>query len=214
VAVVVLAMVLHAMLTLAPIALIDPLMQSLGKQNQGKEHQIPSDEIVVTLRGGEKKLLSEILESAQDKALGWKERLPVIPDLFKWVKRHPLLRSLFLGSKSDAPLVRINQNQIEILPDWLEVFTTDSLWSKGHWNPLGKARPEVAAEIVSAHRRPKHVYTAPLLLYALLVPFLYLIKGLVGVVRQVLLASVALGLIRDIQNDLYSKILIQPVGFF
>ena len=210
------SMVLFSVATLAPIALIKPFVERLTGSKESTTRLIASEEILVTLTDGRQSLLANLLPaSVHQPREGWKEHVPLAAAAKEWIRKHPFLKSLLMGSETDVPPVRVDSRREALPTDSLLVFTREGVWGKGEWKPIRDFDPALAERMVSFSPAPRVVSAAaPLWLYALLVPFLYLGKGALGIVRQVLLASVALNVVRDIQNDLYSKVLSQSVGYF
>ena len=208
-------MVLFSIATLAPIAMIEPLFENLtGNASADSPDRIPSDEILVTLNDGSSRPLSDLMAEREIVAGDWKENLPLVRSIREWIWERPNLHSFLMGSKSEAPPVRIETEPVRPSASEIRVFVQPSFWESGEWRPLFETDPELEGQIASIEHRVPERPAPPLLLYAALVPLLYLIKGIIGVLKQILLASVALNVVRDIQNDLYRKVLSQPVGFF
>lgn len=212
---VLLGMVLFSVATLAPIAMIEPLFDTLtGGRKADQGDRVPSDEIIVTFGDGSSRPLSDLISERGIVAGDWKEKLPLVRSIRKWIADRPALHTFLMGSRSEAPPIRIEAPAHSPSPEEIQVFVPSSVWESGEWRPLLQVDPSLEGQIVSVERRTPNRPSPPLLLYAALVPILYLVKGLIGVVKQILLAWVALNVVRDIQNDLYRSVLSQPVGFF
>ncbi|MCA9424600.1 MAG: hypothetical protein KC994_05975, partial [Candidatus Omnitrophica bacterium] len=201
---VILAMVFFSVTAGGTYLLIRPLLDNhLTKPRD----QISSRDFVVQFENGQKKPLNELLEKETSP---WEE----------WLDQYPRLRNVLISSAESDPQVKVEINGTIYPATALEVYVpgqevSDKLLGLGEWVPLGEVYSKLQERVVSFTRvQPPEDEQLPLWYYAALVPILFLVKGVFAVIRQLLLASVALNVIRDIQNDLYDKILRQSVSFF
>lgn len=168
---------------------------------------LSSEEFEVRFTDGSRAKLSTLLKSDPTP---WEE----------WLAQRPRLQNLLVSSAERVPQVKADIAGAPLEATAIQVFVPGREWNDvmlglGEWKPILEAHPEFEARVQSFHQVPSTPEIhAPLWVYALLVPILFLIKGAFAVARQLLLASVALNVIRNIQNDLYSKILNQSVSFF
>lgn len=197
IAVVLAAMLLFSVFQILPLALIEPLADNhLGK----REGTVSSREIQVKFTDGTEKNLVDLLPHSV---------------YLKWLNNYPTIRSIVVSENREAPKVRMDTSGL-ILPATSIQVPVKALnpLARTEWKTLEEADPELAGKVQSFSRTTPTFQPAPLWIYALIVPILYLIKGIFGVLRHVVLAWVALNVVRDIQNDLYKGMLQQPVGFF
>jgi subfamily B ATP-binding cassette protein MsbA len=207
-------MVLHAGMEIAPIALIDPVLENLTHKDLATRSEYPSDEVMATLEDGTEISLADLLSGEEPGEEDWHEKIPGMKTLREWISKNPKVEAILFGVTSEVPPVRVNLGFPDFTIEDVEVFVLDSVWQEGEWRSIATKHPALVSRVASMHYEPRELEPPPLLFYALLVPVLYLIKGLIGVARHLLLGSVALHLIRDIQNDLYKQVLKQPLGFF
>lgn len=195
--VVIVAMLLFSAFEVLPLALIEPLADNhLGR----KEGNVSSREVVVHLTDGSSKPLVDLLPKQ---------------GFSHWLADYPFLRSILISENRDAPKVRISTYGLVVPATAVSIpVTTRSLVSSTEWKTIEEADPELKGRVDHLTRQELPFKPAPLWIYALIVPILYFLKGIFGVLRHVVLAVVALNVVRDIQNDLYSHILRQPVAFF
>ena len=191
------AMLLFSAFQVLPLALIEPLADNhLGK----REGTVSSREILVHFKDGTQKNLVDLLPH---------------PTYLEWLKDYPVLRSIVVSENREAPKVRMDIAGLVLSATAIQVpYRPLNPLAKTEWKTLEEAQPEYAGNIQSFSRSTPAIQPAPLWIYALIVPILYFIKGIFGVLRHVVLAWVALNVVRDIQNDLYKRMLQQPVGFF
>jgi subfamily B ATP-binding cassette protein MsbA len=196
---VLLAMGLFTAATFASYYLVKPLLDNhLG----GGGDTLSSREFVVLLKDGNEILLSDLLSPDRT---WFQERLEPFPQL----------RSFLVSRAEEAPQIRIETPGIVVPLTAVRLHVPGDRWfESGEWRPIDEVDPDLAARVVSVSHKVSREEVVDLWVYALLVPILFLIKGMFGVVRQILLASVALNVVRDIQNDLYSRVLQQSVSFF
>ncbi len=191
------ATLLFSLFEVIPIALIEPLTDNhLGP----KEGNVSSREVMVHLTDGSCMPLVKFLPSK-----GYSQ----------WLANYPFLRSIMVSENRDAPKVRMNSYGLVIPATAVSVpVAANSLLSSNEWKNLDEAVPGLKGRVEYLSRCEPEFHPAPLWVYALVIPILFFIKGILGILRQVVLAVVALNVVRDIQNDLYARILKQPVSFF
>ena len=195
----VVAMIFFAFFSLAPLWLIEPL---LDNNFIGTDSKYSSRDVVVQLEDGTRTTLAELLR-------------PEESDIWDWLRKYPRLYSFLFSGKKDSQPVKITDD-ISINPESVHLFVEgEGFFEEGKWRDLLEAEPQLADRVrtLTLEEAPP-TEKAPLWFYAALVPVLFGLKGLFGVIRQVLLAWVALNVVRDIQNELYGKILRQPIAFF
>jgi subfamily B ATP-binding cassette protein MsbA len=197
IAVVMASIVLFSIFEVLPLALIEPLADNHLGKNEGN---VSSRELMVHLSDGQIRPLLEYLPQ---------------PEYLAWMNDYPGFRSIFISENRDAPRVKLDTYGL-VIPATGVLIPVESLSLMGQteWKTLEQLEPELAGKIQSFNRHAPEFKPAPLWIYALIVPILYFIKGIFGVLRHVILAWVALNVVRDIQNDLYTRILTQPVSFF
>lgn len=192
-------MLLFSLVQALPITLIEPLADNhLGKSAS----DVSSSDLMVHFEDGGETRLVDILP----------QKPSVISRLFE---NHPTLRSIFVSENRSAPQVRLALADLVLPATAIQApLPPENLLDKAKWVSIAEYPFEPARTISHVTREDSTSEPAPLWVYALLVPLIYFVKGALGVVRHVVLASVALNVVRDIQNDLYTKILRQPVSFF
>lgn len=199
VVVVLVSSVLFAIFAFLPIALIKPFSDNHLSR---KDTLVSSRDLLVHLEGGERRALSELLPPNPSR----------YPD---WLINYPLIHSFLGATAQTSPRVFADPSSLIWPATAVEVPVAGQGWlGKPSLQTLEEALPNLSGQIKFLSRVDSKDKPAPIWWYAVLVPILFLIKGILGVVRSVVLAWVSLNVVRDIQNDLYSKILRQPVSFF
>ena len=191
------ATLLFSVFMVLPIALIAPLTNNhLGR----KEGNVSSRELVVHLKDGSSQPLVDYLPK---------------PVYSKLLNDYPLLRSILVSENHDAPNVKMSTSGMVLSATAIKIpVTPNSLIASTEWKTIEDAIPGLQGKVDYMTRQEPSFHPAPLWVYAVIVPILFFIKGLLGIIRNVILADVALNVVRDIQNDLYTRILKQPVAFF
>jgi len=191
------ATLLFSVFMVLPIALIAPLTNNhLGR----KEGNVSSRELVVHLKDGSSQPLVDYLPK---------------PVYSKLLNDYPFLRSILVSENHDAPNVKMSTSGMVLSATAIRVpVTPNSLIASTEWKTIEDAIPGLKGKVDHVTRQESSFHPAPLWVYAVIVPILFFIKGLLGIIRNVILANVALNVVRDIQNDLYKRILKQPVAFF
>ncbi|NUN97330.1 MAG: ABC transporter ATP-binding protein [Candidatus Omnitrophica bacterium] len=191
--------ILFAIFAFLPISLIKPFADNHLVAETGR---VSSRNILLHLEDGTAKPLDEALPTRGSR----------YPD---WVLRNQLLRSILVSGGGGGSKVTLVANA-SLLPPTTVLVTLPGKGLLGRPSKVtvDQAIPKELGRVHHVSLVESKEQPAPIWLYAVLVPILFFIKGVLGVIRSVVLASVSLNVVRDIQNDLYSKILRQPVAFF